>query len=123
MWQAMVAEAKRQTQPQGRQKPEDALVEADKGSDDEEKQNECNNDIPGSEHAGSTQNSQPQPIAHISKTQGHRTKTATHEEKGGTRLPEAANRASQHAKDPANPTRVQDILDKINIGPDLTEVQ
>ena len=98
-------------------------MKADKGSDDDEKQNERNDDIPGSEHAGSTQNSQPQPIAHISKMQGHRTKTATHQEKGGTRLPEAVNWASQRAKDPVNPTRVQDILDKINIGPDLTEVQ
>ena len=98
-------------------------MKADKGSDDDKKQNKHNDDIPGSEHAGSTQNSQPQPIAHISKTQGHRTKTETHQEKGGTRLPEAANRASQCAKDPANPARVQDILDKINIGPDLTEAQ
>ena len=123
MTEATAAEAKRQTQLQGRQKPEDAPVEAAKGSDDDEKQNERNDDIPRSEHAGSTQNSQPQQIAHISKTQGHRTKTETHQEKGGTHPPEAANWASQCAKDPANPVRVQDILDKINIGPDLTEVQ
>ena len=121
--EATAAKAKRQTQLQGKQKPEDTLVEADKGSDNDKKQNERNDDIPGSEHTGSTQDSQPQPIAHISKTQGHRMKTATHQEKGGTHPPEAANRASQRAKDPANPTRVQDILDKINIGPDLTEVQ
>src|SRR6266481_7151932 len=33
------------------------------------------------------------------------------------------NRASQHARDPADPAWVQEILDKIWIGPDLTEDQ
>ena len=98
-------------------------METDEEDDDDEKQNERDGNIPGSEHAGSTQNSRPQSIAHISKTQGRRTKTATHQERGGTHPPEAANHASQHAKDPANPMRVQDILNKITIGPDLTGVQ
>ena len=125
-WQAMeaaAARAKQQTQPQGKQKPEDALAEADKENDNDGKQKKRNDDIPGSKHAGSTQNSQPQPIAHINKTQGHRMKTATHQERGGTHLPEAANQASQRAKDPANSMRVQDILDKISIGLDLTGAQ
>src|SRR6266481_1879136 len=34
-----------------------------------------------------------------------------------------ANQASQHARDPADPAWVQEILDKIRIGPDLTEDQ
>src|SRR6266481_1735279 len=33
------------------------------------------------------------------------------------------NRASQRTRDPADPARVQEILDKIQIGPDLTEDQ
>ena len=98
-------------------------METDEEDNDDEKQNERDDDIPRSEHAGSTQNLLPQSIAHISKMQGCRTKTATHQEKGGTHPPEAANRASQRAKDPANLTRVQDILDKISIGPDLTGAQ
>ena len=98
-------------------------VETDKEDDDNEKQNEHDDNIPRSEHAGSTQNSQPQSIAHISKMQGCRTKTATHQERGGTHPPEVANWASQHAKDPASPMRVQDILDKISIGPDLMGAQ
>ena len=114
----MVARARQWTQHQGKQKPdsEDALTEADKENNDDRKQNEHDDDTPRSEHAGSTQNSQPQLIAHIDKTQGSRTKMTTHP-------PEAANRASQRAKDPANLTRVQDILDKISIGPDLTGAQ
>ena len=48
-------------------------------------------------------------------------KMATHQERGGTHLP--VNWASQCIKDPANPTRVQDISDKISIGPDLTGAQ
>ena len=94
----------------GKQKPdgEDALVEADKENDDDRKQNGHNDDTPVSEHAGSTQNSQPQPIAHINKmqaSQGSRMKMTTHQERGGTHLPEAANRASQCAKDPAEPDK------------------
>ena len=120
--EAVAARTERQTQLQGKQKPKDAPAETDKEDNDDKKQNERDDNIPRSEHAESTQNSQPQPIAHISKMQGRRMKTATHQERGGTHLPEVANRASQHAKDPANgnPTRVQDILDKISIGPDLT---
>ena len=121
------ARARQWTQFPDKQKPdgEDTPTEADKENDDDgkqnehdddRKQNEHDDDTPRSEHAGSTQNSQPQLIVHIDKMQGSRTKTTTH-------LPEAANRASQRAKDPANPMRVQDILDKISIGPDLTGVQ
>ena len=117
------ARAKQQTWRQGKQKPEDTPAEADKEDDNDRKQNGCDNDTPGSEHAGSTQNSQPQPIAHIDRTQGCMTKMATHQERGGTHPPEAANQASQRAKDPANPMRVQDILDKISIGLDLTGAQ
>ena len=127
-WQVMettVARAKQWTQRQGKQKPDgkDTPVEADNEDDEEGKQNEHDDDTPRSEHAGSTQNSQPQPIVHIDKTQGSRMKMMTHQERGGTHPPEAANRASQHAKDPVNPTRVQDILDKISIGLDLTGAQ
>ena len=121
--EAAAAKAERRTQPQGKQEPKDAPAETDEEDDNNEKQNERDDDIPGSEHAGSTQNSQPQSIAHISKTQGCRTKTATHQERGGTHPPEVVNHASQRAKDPANLTRVQDILNKISIGLDLTGVQ
>ena len=121
--EAAAAKAERQTQPQGKQKPKDAPAETDKEDDDDKKQNERDDNIPRSEHAESTQNSQPQPIAHISKMQGRRMKTATHQERGGTHPPEVVNRARQRAKDPANPTRVQDILDKISIGPDLMGAQ
>ena len=90
------ARARQQTQRQGKQKPdsEDTPMEADKKNDDDRKQKEHDDDTPRSEHTGSTQNSQPQPIAHIDKPQGSRMKTTTHQERGGTHPPEAANQAS-----------------------------
>ena len=94
-----------------------------KESNDDRKQKGCNDNIPKSEHAGSTQNSQPQPITHIKKTEGHRMMVTTHQERGGPHPPETVNWASQCAKDLVNPMRVQETLDKISIGPDLTEVQ
>jgi transposase InsO family protein len=49
----------------------------------------------------------------------------THETDAQTTSPprETANEASPRAKDPANPKRIQEILDKITIGPDLSNEQ
>src|SRR6266481_6644954 len=105
------------------QKCKDVGAEANKEMEDDEKHKEQEYKAFESKHAGSTQNSQSQvcglqggpapdgttprmePIAHMDRVQS------------------LANRASQRARDPADPVWVQEIIDKIRIGPDLTEDQ
>ena len=89
------AGAIQQTQQQDRWKPKEARVEVSKEDEDNKEQKGHNNDIPKSKHTGSTQNSQPQPIAQINKTQGHGMSTMTHQERGGPHPPEMVNQASQ----------------------------